>query len=242
MLLTAPSEPRPVHPPAMPHNQRADMQTTPSLDNTWPTRSKNAITSRLGRSASSTVVQEAAVAATASTAAAAAEVAATPAPDAKQAAVAPIAGSTGGGGRGPLSLPSRGVLFFGGVVRGGRASSGASVDLAAAGNDGSGVAGGKENGGRAGDLVYPALSRQSTPRGEPLCCKQLAQMPLSQVMVVRAGVVTLCAEGLLKLWARPSMPPPLPPLPVGGTRLTRKKVREETRKEGRHRRLDESHV
>lgn len=75
------------------------------------------------------------------------------------------------------------------------------------------------------DLVYPALSRQSTPRGEPLCCKQLAQMPLSQVMVVRAGVVTLCSEGLLKLWARPSMPPPLPPpLPGGGTRLARKKV------------------
>ena len=70
--------------------------------------------------------------------------------------------------------------------------------------------------------MYPALSRQSTPRGEPLCCKQLAQMPLSQVMIVRAGVVTLCAEGLLKLWARPSMPPPLP---AGGTRLARKKVR-----------------
>lgn len=96
-----------------------------------------------------------------------------------------------------------------------------------AGTGGSGAAGGgKENGGKGAELVYPALNRQSTPKGEPLCCKQLAQMPLCQVMVVRAGVVTLCAEGLLKLWARPSTPPPLPPLPEGGTCLARKKVRE----------------
>lgn len=110
-------------------------------------------------------------------------------------------------------------------MRGSRASGGGSADPAAAGNGGNRAAVGKENAGRGVDLVYPALSRRSTPRGEPLCCKQLAQMPLSQVVVVRAGVVTLCAEGLLKLWARPSMPPPLPPLPVGGTRLARKKVR-----------------
>lgn len=78
-------------------------------------------------------------------------------------------------------------------------------------------------------MVYPALSRQSAPRGEPLCCKRLAQMPLSQVAVVRAGVVTLCAEGLLKLWARPSVPPPLA---TDGTSAPRKKVHERRKETG----------
>lgn len=61
-------------------------------------------------------------------------------------------------------------------------------------------------------VVFPALSRHAAPKGEPLCSKRLAQVPLSRVVVVRAGVVTLCAEGLIKLWARPTVAPPLPPL------------------------------
>lgn len=75
------------------------------------------------------------------------------------------------------------------------------------GREGEGV-----RGRNASDLVSPPLCRQSVPRAEPLCCKKLANYPLSQVTVVRAGVVTLCAEGLLKLWARPTVPPSLPPL------------------------------
>lgn len=74
------------------------------------------------------------------------------------------------------------------------------------------VSGGAREDGEQVDPVSSALCRQSVPRGEPLCCKRLAHVPLSQVKVVRAGVVTLCAEGLLKLWARPTVPPPLPPL------------------------------
>lgn len=61
-------------------------------------------------------------------------------------------------------------------------------------------------------LISPGLSRQLVPKGEPLCWKRLSDVPLSQVMIVRAGVVTLCSEGLIKLWARPSIPPPLSPM------------------------------
>lgn len=147
-------------------------------------------------------------------------------------------------------MPSRGALFFGGAARGNRvASSGGNPAAAGTGGggrrgkggggagaaqgeaaEGGGEGKGKENeGGGSGSggvgYVYPALSRQSTPRGEPLCCKRLAQVPLSQVMVVRAGVVTLCAEGLLKLWARPTAPPPLPPLQMDGADFRREKVK-----------------
>lgn len=68
-------------------------------------------------------------------------------------------------------------------------------------------------------LILRGLSRQLVPKGEPLCWKRLSDVPLSQVMVVRAGVVTLCAEGLIKLWARPSVPPPLPPMPPPSVEL-----------------------
>lgn len=63
-------------------------------------------------------------------------------------------------------------------------------------------------------LVAPPLKRKDVMKVEPLCCKQLAQQPLSQVAVVRGGIVTLCTEGLLKMWSRPRVPPPLPPLTV----------------------------
>lgn len=101
--------------------------------------------------------------------------------------------------------------------KGGVAGAGTGVGLAAA-SDGGGSGGEGHLGGRGDSAVFPALCRQSAPRGEPLCCKQLAQVPLSRVVVVRSGVVTLCAEGLLKLWARPTVPPPLLP-PGAGTRL-----------------------
>ena len=195
-------------------------------------RSKNAISARLGRTTGAAAQGGPAAAAAAAAAAEAKQ---------QQAVAAPIAGGTGGGGgRGALSLPSRSALFFGGVVRGSRGLGGGSSGggggsggdpvAAAAGTHGGsgGAAGGKENGGggAGADMVYPALSRLSAPRGEPLCCKRLAQMPLSQVVVVRAGVVTLCGEGLLKLWARPSMPPPLPPLAASGPESASNKVRE----------------
>lgn len=64
------------------------------------------------------------------------------------------------------------------------------------------------------DVISPPLRRKDVARAEPLCCKRLAQQPLSQVAVVRAGVVTLCSEGLLKMWLRPSLAPPLAPLVV----------------------------
>lgn len=145
-----------------------------------------------------------------------------------------------GGGRRPLSLPGRGVYFFSGYVgrkdvgsgggggasigrrgsRSGNSSNGGvnMVDgiggvLLEEGEEGSEVGGsGGARGGGHVDLVSPPLCRQSVPRAEPLCCKKLANYPLSQVTVVRGGVVTLCSEGLLKLWARPTVPPPLPPL------------------------------
>lgn len=158
--------------------------------------------------------------------------------------VVPAATSTGsinGGGRRPLTLPSRGVSFIGGVVRrdfGGRlgvtAAGGVTVAVGGGGAAGGGKRG-KNAGGLGGvvgsvvseenmkdvagrrssdaGLISRGLSRQSVPKGEPLCWKRLSDVPLSQVMVVRAGVVTLCAEGLIKLWARPSIPPPLPPMP-----------------------------
>lgn len=64
------------------------------------------------------------------------------------------------------------------------------------------------------DVIAPPLQRKDVAKAEPLCCKMLAQQPLNQVAMVRGGVVTLCAEGLLKMWARPNVPPPLPPLGV----------------------------
>ncbi|CAM9916194.1 unnamed protein product, partial [Discosporangium mesarthrocarpum] len=58
----------------------------------------------------------------------------------------------------------------------------------------------------------PPLRRQKVPRGEPLCCKKLTQLPLCEVAIVRGGIITLCGGGLLKYWVRPEAPPPLPPL------------------------------
>lgn len=160
------------------------------------------------------------------------------APSVPPPAVAP-AGSTaaadggGGGGRRPMSFPGRGSLFFGGVgrkeFRGGAAATGGGGGKRGTGNNGGAAAAGgaaaEEKGGEGGrdggmeesgtgaeDTVPLSLRRQFVPRGLPLCQKQLAQVPIGQVMVVRAGIVTLCADGLLKLWARPNVPPPLPPL------------------------------
>lgn len=175
-----------------------------------------------------------------------------PVPDVSTAGTAAGSGGIGiggsGGGRRPLSKPSRGVAFFSGYGRkdvGGEAPGGAagaggvpsggiggrgglnkrgfrSINNSSnsmGGGDGAvGVAleeetdeRGRQRGGHT-DLVSPPLCRQSVTRAEPLCCKKLASSPLSQVTVVRSGVVTLCSEGLLKLWARPRVPPPLPPL------------------------------
>jgi hypothetical protein len=51
------------------------------------------------------------------------------------------------------------------------------------------------------------MKRHATPRGEPLYCKQLVPLPLCKVACIRTGFVTLCEEGLLKLWQRPFVPP-----------------------------------
>lgn len=175
--------------------------------------------------------------------------------------------SAAASGRGPLSLPSRGVLFFGGGAarkelrgggggvngdaassvpgggssalgglalgggkRGKSAAAGGAESVGSGGGGGSSSGGGGSGGGgkgaehgNGGGVVevavgFPALSRQAAPRGEPLCCKRLAQVPLSRVVVVRAGVVTLCAEGFLRLWARPTLAPALPPLREDTTR------------------------
>lgn len=143
--------------------------------------------------------------------------------------------TAGGWGRRPLSLQNRGVSFFGGGSRrdpraggagggaawpgsgtigtGGAVTSGgkrAKAGLAAMAEDREAVGLEGSTGSRKDEaLVFAVVKRQSVPRGEPLCCKRLTQVPLSQVSVVRAGIVTLCAEGLLRLWARPIVPAPL---------------------------------
>ena len=127
----------------------------------------------------------------------------------------------GGGVNGDAmpGVPGGGGSAFGGGKRGKGAAGGA--ESAGSGGGGGSSGGGGGGGGRAelgngagiveAGVVFTALSRQAAPKGEPLCSKRLAQVPLSRVVVVRAGVVTLCAEGLIKLWARPTVAPPLPP-------------------------------
>ncbi|KAG5179246.1 hypothetical protein JKP88DRAFT_350032 [Tribonema minus] len=104
------------------------------------------------------------------------------------------------------------ALGLNGRAGGGGGGGGGAVFAAAFGGDAAMAEAGEGAGGTAPESKFnPPLKITETPTGTPLCCKQLARLPLTQVAVLRCGIVTLCEEGLLKVWQRPVIPPPQPP-------------------------------